>query len=269
MTSAVQATRVPKVNLEALDAQHADNLGVLSRYLAKPIDDQACVRIATSLMASTGDIFHYENIRQTVWQYKDMRLLADEASTLARQWASRADEWYQGLILPYRGPTKAGWVCIEVVNTASVPWKSDKAGQLLTLYCLTGHPAGYVVEKKVPDAWLNYLAYQVGFSRKRVYDYDARHFLGLRFWAYLTPKDDTYDLQEWEVTPKLLARNREIIAKRMRHDLEAPINDRQERAYEKAACPFDFDHYCFDCTKTCSECPASPHRSLCPTHPVS
>jgi hypothetical protein len=269
MTSVEQANKPPKVKLVDLDEQHADTLRMLLRFSAKPYDDPACIRIATNLYSSTGERYPFDHIRQTLFQYKDQFLLPEEVDRLARQLTARSAEWRRGPILPYKGPARAEWVAVEIRSVERAEWKSGKAAQTLGMYCLTGHPAGVTIPKKVPEGWLSFLAYRIGFSRRKTYDYDPRHFLGLRFWAYIRPKDDGYDFEEWEVDSRILKDNKLIIAKRLRFDLEAPINDRQEKAYELAACQYDFQHYCFECTKTARECVASPHRSTCQTTPRS
>lgn len=262
MTSAAPAVKLPKVKLSELDGQHADLFRMLSVFCSVPLTDEACVRIAANLLVAFNERYPYENIRQTVFQYKGMRLLPEEVDKLALQIVARQEELLRGVLLPYRGPTRAGWSLVEIVEVRNVVWKGDRQGRELHLKCLTGHPAGVTVVKKVPDGWLSFLAYRIGFTRRRVYDYNPLHFVGLRIWAYLKPDEETYDFEEWEVNSAILKRNKAIILRRMRDDLEAPINDRQEAEYERAACPFAFDHPCFSCPKHAAQCDASIHRNL-------
>lgn len=187
------------------------------------------------------------NLTSTFQQYKGVPVSLALAKTLAWQVASRGNELDRGILLSYSRPTKPEWVACEISSISDAVWRETDLGTCFHLFALAGHPAGHVLQRKVPNTWLNWFAYQVGFSRAMVFDRDPRHFVGLRFWGFLKPKLDSPDVEftAWELTPEFSKYNKAIIKLRTRFE------------HGKVECPKAFDHLCWDCSVRRSECPAS------------
>ncbi len=206
-----------------------------------------------------------EPLYQTFLQYTGRDITDAFARLLAMQVSARRDELSRSPLVAFDRPTLAEWIAMEIKRVEEAEWVTKdgaKAGVELTMLVLSGRPAGHLLRRKFPATWLAGFAYQLGFSRKFQYDYDPRHFLGLRFWGFLQPQEDSQDLVfvDYAMGPKpkdetkkptgeLVKHNRQIIKLRTRFDHEA------------AECPFTRDHPCFDCEVKASQCIASPNRN--------
>ena len=120
---------------------------------------------------------------------------------------------------------------------------------MFELFAMTGQPAGHVLRRKVPNTWLNWFAYQVGYSRAMQYDQVPQHFVGLRFWGFLKPKPESGEVEftDWQLNPAFKKHNKAIIKLRTRFE------------HNKVDCPKGFTHQCLECPQRRSECPASCH----------
>ncbi len=205
------------------------------------------------------------NLVETFRQYVDTKVDRPFVSLLADQLAARERELTTGPLIGFVQPTKREWVPVEVLNVTSDVWRDDKPASLFVMRALGGHPAGHILTRKFPNTWLNFLAYRVGFSRRIQYDFESRHFIGLRFWGFVVPQEGSTEIvfEDLNISPSFKKANQRIIKLRTRFD------------YEAAECPNDFQHTCFECTIEKSQCPAattynSPPDSKCrPTKSTS
>jgi hypothetical protein len=241
----VQAPPLPRVSLDKIDAG--------ARPIARAILLSAgeCVTYAhvdrwAPVIAIALDRRVTESLTDTLSQFVGRPIFAELANQLAYQLVSRSDELDRGPLLPYQTTVRTEWVGLEVQNVAETVWREDRRGVMLKLFALTGHPAGYKLERKVPAKFLDFFAYQLGFSRRVTYDGDPRHFIGLRFFAYVTPTPEgDMSFNTFEMTAKVKKLNSAVIKLRTRFE------------FEKADCMHDYEHECWDCAVGRTECRAS------------
>ncbi len=203
-----------------------------------------------------------DHIMETLRQFGGRKLDQKLAYQLSFLFSSREGELHRGPIVVVESFVTPEWIAVEIRGVEEVGFQTKhgvKPGVEFTMLIMTGHLAGQVVQRRFPTSWLAYLAYQVAFSRRLRYDYNPKHFLGLRFWGYVDPNVG----QEWRFTdvaigpsPKdpesktkpggeLLKHNRQIVKLRTRFD------------FNKAECPYEYPHECFDCTVEKCNCIAS------------
>lgn len=210
-------------------------------------------------------------VMQTMLQY-----LADKVDTpfidrMSRQLLGRHAELEYGPLMPYVRPVKLEWVPFEIAKVMKTIWNGNKPGQLMTFYCLAGSPAGHRLDKKLPESWLRFIAYKIGYTRRINYNDDEPwQFLGLRFWGLVTPAiedQDSLNFSEWAIDSQMKASNSGIIAKRNRFLFDDPdgpseqdLADEPEMKIPKHACPERLDHYCSACPIGVADCEASVHR---------
>lgn len=227
---------------------------VLTRYQGLTVDLDVARAVAARANTYFDDTISFDFMVETLHQYRGRVLDADFIQLLALQLVARRRELKTGALTLYTKPIKAEWVALELTDLQETTWRVTEAGQLLKLFAFSGHPAGHRLEKKVPTPWLNFLAYQVGFTRRRRFEGFPWTLIGTRFWGYLTPdpQADTLNFTAWFVTPAFLKMNREIIAYRTRQN--------QNTGVEKPECPHDHNWDCDQCPHKEDECPGSIHR---------
>ncbi len=246
--------RLPRLPLAEYDALHADFVRMFRKHHDSSLTRELCHVLAHNLHFAFDTDVLVDDIFQTLLQYVGHPLDDRWSDILARQLVARQKELRLGVLQLYERPSRDEWVPIEVRRLTPCVWREDRNGQFMELYCLGGHPAGHTLKKKVPEAWLSYLAYKVGFSRNMPYDQDPYMFVGLRFWAYLQAARrgaNDLDFEEYQLGSQLRSHNRLIIARRSRFDFRPGSEPRD------CSCPFDLDCYCSDCTHSVDECVAS------------
>lgn len=263
MTQDDAAPKPPANRLLTVDDLHRELFTLLGRTPSKTVTAEVCHRWALSLQLGVDafDRVDQRKLLQSLMQYEGKRLTRRWVDVLARQLAARLNELRVSVIQLYDQPSRAEWLPLEIYTMRRVPWKADQAGQELQLYCLAGHPAGHLLPRKVPERWLSWLAYQIGFTRRLQYN-EPTDLVGFRFWSYGVPAGDPpeFDLQSWATDSKMRQWNQSIIRLRRRLDIEAErIPDGKEGEY---TCPFGYDTYCHECQKNALDCRASFHRGL-------
>lgn len=203
------------------------------------------------------------NLFLTLSQYEGTKISNDFANTVSWQLAARWDELNLGVLTQFQHVIKPEWALLKIAGTANTTWKDvADAGQTLRIKALTGHAAGHILAKKVPNTWLRWLAYQIGFSRRLLYTDDPWLFTGLELWGYLCPNPQqpaNAEFSEWQVNPAIKKSNQLIIERRLRFELKEPSNptNRVGEAYERAQCPFDYNFDCNKCHRTNKDCYAA------------
>lgn len=253
--------KLPKLNLDKLDARCYEVLSALQLAQGAPLTAKLIQDFISPISyACRGDI-HQENLRQTLMQYLGKPLTPTWCQLLSRQVGARYEEMLARPLMPFDRPTRIEWVPIEIVKLTETTWNETKSGQQLTFFCLAGSPAGYTLKRKFPTRWLAWLAYQIGFSRRVMYQDDPQIFIGMRVWANIAPATDpqqTMDIVGWDVSPAMKKHNRVVAYRRLRFDL--PPSVKRDGEPGPGACPFDLDSYCTACMKTAKECVASYRR---------
>ncbi len=247
--AAIETERPPPPSLKL------DRIVAVARDLEQMFQQDIGLEVTCAMAARWAYNVHLatdhsqRNLVATFQQYTGNQLTRALARVLAWQVASLGDRLDDGLLPAYARPTRPEWVACEINTVHNTVWRDGRRGVTLDLFALAGHPAGNVLQRKVPAAWLSWFAYQVGFTRAIQYDDDPRHFVGLRFWGFLQPKPESNDIDftSWELSAAFKKHNKRIIKLRTRFD------------YEKAECPLDLDHACWDCPHRRTTCPASPH----------
>lgn len=227
----------------------------LRPYLGSTLDVLLAKRLANQLNTASDDSMPFQSLFDTFAQYEGKGLDIDSAAILSMQIAGREDELKDGALKLYSHPVKEEWVPLEIIAVTPAPWREGEAGQEIELLALGGHPAGHTLRKVVPEPWLNYLAYQVGFSRRRRYPEEPWMFTGLRLWGYLVPDEDNTQLQfeNWGVSDKLKSQNSKIVAYRVRF-----YNKSGE---EDPYCPMEYEHDCCECHIRSDQCPGAIIRT--------
>jgi len=242
--------------LARLDAVQTKLQKVFSPFAARALTGTNAVALSSSI----GEVFDSEyavsNIRQTLLQL--LRPVITEAwiAFIARQFAARRSELVTGPIMIFAQLSLAEWLHVEIVQAEDSAWKDNKPGIKLSMYVLDGRPAGYVLRRNFPAGWITGKAYEMGFSRAKVYDYEPSSLVGLRSYvhAIIDPRTSEPSFDEWTMPKPLKAYNKTVIAKRMRFD--SPPRNGDE------LCPFEFNHSCNECMKTYAQCHASYIRTV-------
>jgi len=242
-------------------------LQLFGEYYGQPLSRDACHRLADLICKSIEFLRGVRNtVVQTVLQYEGAVLSRRRARILARQLAARDSDLKKGPLQPFERPIRDEWVPMEVSRTEPCVWREDEEGYILHLFCLAGHPAGHLLQKKVPETWLAWLAYQIGFSKKVPYTYEPEMFIGLRFWGYLLAEESEgsglLTFERWDISLKFRKYNRTIILRRSRLDLGLDDYDGETGRKLEHSCPFDFEHYCSECSVDVNDCVASYNRDV-------
>jgi hypothetical protein len=226
----------------------------LQRYRGYAVTGDVARAIAARANTYFDDGVDFGFMFETIHQYCTKVLDDEFIRLLALQLVSRRDELKKGPLTLFSCPIKAEWVALELAGISESRWRDKEPGATLKLFAFSGHPAGHRLTKKVPERWLNFLAYQVGFTRRRRYEGFQWTLIGTRFWGYLVPdeKADILNFSAWFVTPAFLKMNREIIAFRTRHN--------QNTGVDKPECPHGHDWDCDQCPQKENACPGSIHR---------
>ena len=257
---AEEAPALPATRLKTIN----QGVGVLERHFKRwlgfKLDVGLCATIAAHIASDLGcrakDV---SNLSQTLLQYSGQLLTLDFIQRLVRKLVVNSDSLRAGPILIHTGFHRAQWVPYEIVNLSSAVWKTGSPAKILQLYALAGSCAGEVFDKKVPESWLSYFAYQIGFTRRVQYPDEPILFIRLRFWAYMKPnaEDATkLDFAKFECDRQLKEWNSVIIRRRLRLDLNMDEYTK-DGDLKKWACPRGYDHYCDRCPESVSFCAAS------------
>ncbi len=242
----------PLIKLKPILAAAADHARLLRVRLGEVVTDQLAVHWAEEFAAALrANAAKQERLRCTFAQYVGSKIDDHFVHVLSMQIAARESELGSNMLVVYDRPARPEWVALSVTSVKPAVWRDDKPGVEFTMEALSGHPAGHTLHRKFPRNWLNFLAYKVGFSRRIQYDDEPRLFVGFRFLGYLRPRPDSteVDFDAWFITTALKKHNVEIIKLRTRLE------------YDKAECPFHFEHQCYNCPKRLNECPASYLRN--------
>lgn len=244
------------VDLEKLSCAQLDLLRMFRRFDGESLTLQLCQRIAHNLHFALD--VPPNSVYQTLVQYEGTELTGEWPALLAQQLVARQEELVEGLLQLYTRPVRDEWVALEITEVRESLWRDEHPGIEMGFLCLTGHPAGHRIRKNFPERWSDWLAYQLGFSRRVQYDYDISKFVGLRLYGFLKANledSSALDFEDWRVPAKVLQQNKLVIYKRMRFDVEPHLQT------DKYSCPFDYEHYCSECQRGFWECPASPDRN--------
>jgi hypothetical protein len=206
----------------------------------------------------------FDNLYQTLLQYADKPLSVGLCHTISRQLAVRRSELGSSVIQACPAPVYNEWIPVEIYRMDKCSWMDGKPGVSISMYCLGSSVAGNMLVKRVPESWVSFLAYNIGFNRRLQYDYNPKQLIGLRIWSYVIPnpeKPDLMDFADWGIDPQMRKHNRAIILKRNRFEIE-------DDGSGNCSCPFDYEHYCHDCSKTSCDCIASIIRGMKYDQPI-
>jgi len=267
----VSDNRLPKIKLEKLDLQHKAMVETLLQVAPERMTPWFAKRFAKVYGDITKQSHREPLVMQTMLQYLADKVDLPFIDRCCRQLLGRTNELESGPLLPFVKPIQLEWVPFEIVSLSKATWNENKPGQLMTVYCLAGSPAGHRLPKKLPEAWLRFIAYKIGYTRKINYpDDEPWQLIGLRFWGLVIPVTEersTLDFSDWAIDAQMKKSNAGIIAKRNRHLLDDPEGPTAQECDEdpdlkvpKHACPLRLDHYCSACPHTLAACEASIHR---------
>jgi hypothetical protein len=258
----IELSPVPRRKLSGLLATQGELYRVFSAVMGEQLLPHRIPGLVQRITLVIGWGGSPDTITETLRQFGGRVMDHKLARQLSFVFSAREDELHGGPIVVLENPQVSEWVAVEVQAVEEVGFQTKtgtKPGVEFTMLIMTGHSAGQIVCRKFPLSWLGYLAYQVAFSRRIRYDYNPKHFLGLRFWGFVEQKGD----QEWrfldvaigprpknpesKVKPggELLKHNRAIVKLRTRFE------------FHKAECPHDYTHECFDCPVEKRDCQAS------------
>jgi hypothetical protein len=245
---------LPKVDSKGVAKRKAVYTQLFSDHPSKLVDS-SFVRAAQRFAKSEYDESYADAVGQTLQQYMGEKLSARTISLIASQLAARHDELVSGPIAKFSiANVMQEWVSLEILGLQQAVWRETKPGIQLKLECLSGTPAGHIFDRKLPLNWLNFLAYQIGFSRRMVYPDDQPWlFQGLQFWGSMVKLDDKLELDfvDFAVSNGMKKYNKDILKLRLRYELDGDIE-----------CPREFTHECSSCQVSFKECPAAPRHQL-------
>lgn len=248
-----------------MEQRYSALLHLFSAYRGRQLDLLVCRELASYVASALGygglrGIKVADRVFQMLIQYIPRTLSGRWCDIFARQLSARHRELEMSVISVYTGPVREEWVPVEIFSATKTE-KSGKSAHLLEFYCFGGHVAGFRLRQVIPDRWLSWLAYRVGFSRRWQYDYQPEQLIGFQLWAHVKlPEEDGGDvaLDEWDVSSAMLRHNKSIIKRRFRLDVEPHrIPDGKEEEY---SCPLDKDSYCSECSADVYVCPAATNR---------
>ncbi len=261
-------TRPPPIRLPKLDALHSDFVRMFARFEQSVLDGSLCRRITSNVhMALNDPRIDADHLFQTLMQYEGRQLDDKWCDLLARQIVARQEELRAGVLHLFERPIRDEWVPMEIYEVEECEWRDRPEGQALTLYCLAGHPAGHRLVKRVPENFLAFLAYRVGFNRRMVYEHEPKCFVGFRLWGLLkVGRGDELDFEEWMVDSPMKKWNQTIHKRRSRFDVDTwQMSDARAAEY---SCVYDEQHYCSECRRRVDECVAVPNRERTHGRPV-
>jgi hypothetical protein len=207
--------------------------------------------LAVELNTASNDELSFEAVFETLIQYRGQRFDTGFVELLAAQIAGRYDEIRQGALALYSRPERKEWVALEIQQLVPCVWRDNRPGQQITLYALNGHPAGHTLVQRVPESWLSFLAYRIGFTKRYRYPEEPWMLTGLRLWGYIVPADDaSLVFEQWQICKPMKEWNSLALRRRLRYC-------RPREAPEADQCPFDFEIECNECQKRRTECPAA------------
>jgi hypothetical protein len=227
---------------------------VMTSELAKALSVRAATVLGDQNLVDQESVT--SSLAKTFEQYNGQEFSPYLNKILSWQISARLDELHRGMLVQYTRPLRQEWIAVEIVDVQPSVWRGEKRGCLMTFFVLSGHPAGHTVTRNFPESWLRGFAYQIGFSRRIQYDEEPKHFIGLRIWGYLQPDETSPEIsfERWEISPAFRKHNLSVIKLRTRLDYEHRDNNSETGRVE---CPYGFTHYCWDCPKRSTECPAS------------
>lgn len=252
--------KLPRLRAD-LEQHHVELLELFLRHVGTALDSTAANRIAQESQYILGGDVTAEPIFQTLMLYAGRKVESRWCDLIARQLTARIAELKGGPLQIFERPLQDEWVPLEIYSMKGCLWRESSNGQSITFYCLAGHPAGHRLTKKIPERWLAWLAYQIGYSRRIPYDYDPTELIGMQLWGYLkaaAEEDNDLDFQHWQVSNGQKKHNRAILRLRRRFDIEPhKVPDDKVGEY---SCPFELDTYCSQCRYPVAMCIASPNR---------
>ena len=245
---------LPVVDSKAVAKRRTSYATVFAASTSKVVDT-TLVRAVQRHVASEHDDYYADAVGQTLLQYLGEKLSTRTISLLVSQLAARHDELASGPIAKFSiANVVQEWVSLEILGLQQAIWRETKPGIQLKLECLSGTPAGHIFDRKLPLTWLNYLAYQIGFSRRMTYPDDQPWlFQGLHFWGSMVKLEDKLELDfvDFAVSNGMKKHNKDILKLRLRYELDGDIE-----------CPSGFDHECSSCQVSYKQCPAAPRHAL-------
>ena len=244
--------KIPKFDLSATQDRQAWVAESLTARMSGEVNVNSAAQIAAHLNAAFDDDIPAQHIYDTIAQYQGRVVDPGLIHILSWQIAGRYDELRESPLALYTHPERAEWVPVEIIGVAKTTWKSSGRGVALHMRTLAGHPSGHTLVKKVPETWLAYLAYQVGFSKRMRYPDEPWVFVGLYFCGYLVPDEDTDQLsfEAWGMTDGMKKTNTAIIKPRIRFEFDKGI----PKGFE---CPEDYDYFCNECPVRRTVCPSA------------
>lgn len=197
--------KLPPNRLADIDARSALLSSILQAVQGAKVDipliDCLAARLFTVLEVDNLEIKHIKN---TLFQYDGTLLTPELCALLSRQFAARCWELPYGPLNIYVRPVRPEWIPVEIVAMTPVLWRDAYPGQELKLYCMSGHPAGHTLSKRVSDSWLRKLAYTVGYNRRLQFEGESADLVGLRFWGRAVANEDgEFDFDEMNIDAKL------------------------------------------------------------------
>lgn len=244
MSSQGDRPRPPRVSLTAVGKAASEVLSFLHQY--RNLTPSRAGELARRLCGGPMKRIPLSVVYSSLLPYTDQPMSEDQALSLAYQMGGRMTELEVGPISPHLEPEFSQWLGVEVVEMQPCEWKDGRAAQLMHLRCFIGHMAGRTLVRKVPETYLRGMAYEVGFSRKFVYDDRPELFIGLAFWAFLrVTEGEDYRVEAYEMNSQMNKRNKQIIKMRLRNMIDLPEDP----------CPINYEWECEECENV--DCPAN------------
>ena len=240
---------LPKLRFKRINEDKALFRAAIRRAGSQEVD-ALVIRAVRNVAEERYGCEYADSVVQTMLQYTGDKLSARTVLLLSAQLAARYEGLQEGPLGKFMvANVVEEWVPLEILSLMPTIWRETKPGIQLQLECLAGTPAGSVFDRKLPLAWLSYLAYRIGFSRRMIYDdTQPQLFAGLRFFGLMVKLEDRQELDftDFAVSSAMKKYNQGILKLRLRFELDGDIE-----------CPFMLEHECRDCSKTADECPAA------------
>lgn len=200
--------------------------------------------IRNTLLLHTDDVFTASKWRQLAWQI-----------------AANEQRLRQGIPLtPFSPNGVTQWVVSEIVGISPSSLANGAEATEIEFLVLTGVNAGFRFKEKLTEPALHSMSRDIGYNRKNKYDGQAINLFGFK----LAVKIADGRIERFFCPDKIKAENRLKIRLRRRdvvmEEYDPDFNNDgtpRTRFPLQYGCPYKFEHPCWECDKTTSQCPAS------------
>lgn len=203
-----------------LDRDEHEALRLYRKVLLRWMGERLTTEISAVLMDDLSDAMELRKSEQlaaladTLLQYHGLILDMPTLRRMAMQCTCNRKMLEDGQPLRrFTGVLQPEWVPFQIVDLQPCQFGA-KPGMQLDLLVIGGAYAGFPAEKKCPTRFLARMAYDIGFSKRLLYD-EPSDLLGLKFAGYILPtQEPELHFEYYAITSPMARENRQTIKQR-------------------------------------------------------